>query len=175
MASRRALLRLSTRAAISTNARQFAPILRTQATHLPRATLAHSQPQIQRQQQRWHSSSGSKSKVYDFNKINEIMKAPTNDSLLIDVREPSEYAAGFIPTARNIPISSNPDALFLPPDEFEERFGFIKPPMGKEVVFYCKAGVRSSAAASMALQHGYENVAEYRGSWLDWEKQGGET
>jgi len=71
----------------------------------------------------------------------------------LDVREPSEYAAGFIPTARNIPISSNPDALFLPPDEFEERFGFIKPPMGKEVVFYCKAGVRSSAAASMALQY----------------------
>ena len=43
------------------------------------------------------------------------------------------------------------------------------------LVFYCKAGVRSSAAAQLASQNGYEKVAEYRGSWLDWEKKGGET
>lgn len=56
-----------------------------------------------------------------------------------------------------------------------DRFGFDKPPMDKEVVFYCKAGVRSSAAAQLAQQQGYQNIAEYRGSWLDWEKNGGPT
>ena len=91
----------------------------------------------------------------------------------LDVREPAEYAAGFIPSAINIPISSQPEALFLPPDEFEDRFGFTKPPASKEVVFYCKAGVRSAAAAQLARQGGYEKVGEYRGSWLDWEKRGG--
>jgi len=89
------------------------------------------------------------------------------------VREPYEYSAGFIPTAINIPINSNPDALFLPADEFEDKFGFPKPETDKEVVFYCKAGVRSSAAAKLAEQGGYENIAEYRGSWLEWERKGG--
>ena len=89
------------------------------------------------------------------------------------MREPSEYNAGYIPTAINIPISSQPDALFLSPEEFEDRFGFEKPTSEKELVFYCKAGVRSSAAAQLAQQNGYENVAEYRGSWLDWQKNGG--
>jgi len=63
----------------------------------------------------------------------------------------------------------------LPEDEFEDRFGFAKPPVDKEVVFYCKSGVRSSSAAGLAQQYGYENVGEYRGSWLDWTKNGGET
>lgn len=40
-------------------------------------------------------------------------------------------------------------------------------------MFFCKAGVRSKAAASLARQAGYENVGEYPGSWLEWEKLGG--
>lgn len=91
------------------------------------------------------------------------------------MREPHEYAAGFIPTAINIPISSQPDALFLSADEFQDRFGYTKPPPHKELVFYCRSGVRSSAAAQLAQQGGYESVAEYRGSWLDWTKRGGES
>lgn len=92
-----------------------------------------------------------------------------------DVREPAEYAAGYIPTAINIPIKSQPDAMMLPGHEFEDRFGFEKPSADKEVVFYCKSGVRSSAAAQLAQQLGYQKVAEYRGSWLDWEKNGGQA
>lgn len=65
--------------------------------------------------------------------------------------------------------------MFLPEDEFEDRFGFSKPDKDKELVFYCKAGVRSSAAAQLAQQHGYEKVSEYRGSWLDWRKNGGKV
>jgi rhodanese-related sulfurtransferase len=42
-------------------------------------------------------------------------------------------------------------------------------------VFYCKAGVRSRAAAELARQAGWEKVGEYPGSWLDWEKNGGPT
>lgn len=65
--------------------------------------------------------------------------------------------------------------MMLPGHEFEDRFGFEKPSADKEVVFYCKSGVRSSAAAQLAQQLGYQKVAEYRGSWLDWEKNGGEA
>ena len=93
---------------------------------------------------------------------------------MIDVREPSElHATGRIPTAHNLPINSAPEALFLPADDFEERFGFKKPSSVTEVVFYCKSGVRSRAAAGLARQAGWERVGEYQGSWIDWEKKGG--
>lgn len=107
--------------------------------------------------------------------VKSLSSSPSADTILIDVREPAEYKGGFIPGAINIPISSQPDAMFLPEDEFEDRFGFSKPDKDKELVFYCKAGVRSSAAAQLAQQHGYEKVSEYRGSWLDWQKNGGKV
>jgi rhodanese-related sulfurtransferase len=67
-----------------------------------------------------------------------------------------------------MPITTSPEGLFLPAEDFEERFGFPKPRHDAEVVFYCKAGVRSKGAASLAEQAGYKNVGEYRGSWINW-------
>lgn len=95
---------------------------------------------------------------------------PNTPPRLLDVREPSEHTSGNIPTSLNIPIKSSPDALFLPAEEFEDKFGFAKPSPDAEVVFYCKSGVRSRAAAELARQGGYDKVGEYAGSWLDWEK-----
>jgi 3-mercaptopyruvate sulfurtransferase SseA len=87
------------------------------------------------------------------------------------VREPAEFAAGAIPTAINLPVTSSPDALFLEPDEFEDRFGFEMPRKDAEVVFYCKAGIRCVGAAQIALHVGYKKVGEYSGSWMDWERR----
>ncbi|KAL0264914.1 hypothetical protein SLS55_000868 [Diplodia seriata] len=178
MASRRALMRFSLRSAPAAAARRTAPLhFAAPAARAPSA--AAFQPAVQKQQLtqiRWHSAEhGSKSKVYDFNGIKQMLSNPAADRVLIDVREPHEFAGGFIPTAHNMPIASVPEGIFLPADEFEDRFGFQKPTAGNEVVFYCKAGVRSSSAAQLAQQAGYERVGEYRGSWLDWVKNGGET
>jgi rhodanese-related sulfurtransferase len=84
----------------------------------------------------------------------DILETPSNSRLLIDVREPHEYEKNTIPTAINIPITSQPDALLLNEEEFQDRFGFQKPPTNKEIVLFCKAGVRSSAAAGIARQAG---------------------
>ena len=92
-----------------------------------------------------------------------------------DVREPSEYEKGYIPSAFNLPIMSMPDALFLDPREFRDLLGFSKPSLTNEVVFYCLAGVRSNMAAGKAIQNGYTRVGEYKGSYQDWESQGGPT
>ncbi|KAF7845721.1 hypothetical protein BT93_L0992 [Corymbia citriodora subsp. variegata] len=173
-----ALARPVALAAIRTNVcRQCQQLLRPQNFSAP--ALRSSQPSVHRGIRpsftpvRWHSAPASKSKVYDFQQVKQISEKPSAERVLIDVREPSEYEAGFIPGAINLPIKSQPDALFLPAHEFEDRFGMSKPSADQEVVFYCKSGVRSSAAASLAQQVGYQNVAEYRGSWLDWEKNGG--
>ncbi|PVH99727.1 Rhodanese-like protein, partial [Periconia macrospinosa] len=117
--------------------------------------------------------SSEKSKVWVFEDIISILENPSDSTLLIDVREPHEYTANSIPTALNIPVTTQPDALLLSDEDFLDRFGWAKPPLHKEVVFFCKAGVRSRAAAQLAKQAGYTNVGEYRGSWLDWEKRGG--
>ncbi|SMR62724.1 unnamed protein product [Zymoseptoria tritici ST99CH_3D1] len=114
------------------------------------------------------NSPPSESKLYDFQQIQKLSSSPSKEKVLI------EYTAGYIPTAINLPIKSQPDALFLPAEEFLDRFGFEKPQAEQEVVFYCKSGVRSQAAASLARQVGYKQVSEYRGSWMDWEKNGGQ-
>ncbi|KAF1809441.1 YOR285W-like protein, partial [Eremomyces bilateralis CBS 781.70] len=106
--------------------------------------------------------------------IKELSTKPDPERILIDVREPTEFTSGHIPRALNLPITSSPDFLFLPPAEFADRFGMPKPQETQELVFYCKAGVRSKAAAEMARRAGYGRVGEYKGSWVDWVGKGGE-
>ena len=108
-------------------------------------------------------------------KMKALSSEPDPSRILIDVREPSEFEPGHIPGSINVPLKSSPEAMLLPADEFEDRFGFEKPRADQEVVFYCRAGVRSSAAAQVAEQAGYQRIGEYRGSWLEWEKMGGEV
>ncbi|RLL97168.1 hypothetical protein CFD26_104984 [Aspergillus turcosus] len=104
--------------------------------------------------------------------------SPQRKLILVDVREPVELTStGIIPTAVAVPLASQPDALFLTPDEFETRFGFPKPGVQEEgdIVFYCKAGVRANTAAQLAVQAGYnpDRIGVYEGSWLDWADKGG--
>ncbi|KAF1354227.1 Rhodanese-like protein, partial [Lizonia empirigonia] len=113
------------------------------------------------------------SEKFDTSQVLSILENPSDSRLLIDVREPGEFSANSIPTAINLPVTSQPDALLLSPSDFQDQFGFQKPPTNKELVFFCKAGVRSRAAAGIARQAGYTNVGEYKGSWNDWEARGG--
>ncbi|MCJ1402887.1 hypothetical protein MMC11_006108 [Xylographa trunciseda] len=101
-----------------------------------------------------------------------LTHSPTPHTLLIDVRTPAETAQGRIPTAQQLNITAHPDGLFLSAEEFEERFGWEKPSRETELVFYCKAGVRSRVAARMAREAGWK-AGEYAGSWDDWVGRGG--
>ncbi|RYP06001.1 hypothetical protein DL765_009649 [Monosporascus sp. GIB2] len=96
--------------------------------------------------------------------------------MIIDVREPSEVAeTGRIPGSVNVPVASAPDSFHVPEDEFEDRFGFPRPPRDAELLFYCKAGVRSRAAAGVARDAGWSRVGEYPGSWSEWFARGGKV
>ncbi|KEF57819.1 uncharacterized protein A1O9_05739 [Exophiala aquamarina CBS 119918] len=116
------------------------------------------------------------SRLYTFEEVQGLAAHPETHRILIDVREPGELqSTGRIPGAQNLPISSAADGFFLPADEFEERFGFPKPnAAADEVIFYCKAGVRSRAAVALAQQAGFaKSVGEFPGSWLEWAQRGG--
>lgn len=45
----------------------------------------------------------------------------------------------------------------------------------EEVIFYCKAGVRSRAAARMAREWVGVKAGDMKGGWMEWEERGGEV
>lgn len=79
--------------------------------------------------------------------------------LLIDVREPAEYAAERIPGAVLYPLSSF-DAATLPADG-ERR-----------VVFHCGSGKRSLSAAEKRLAAGEPSAAHMDGGLGAWKAAG---
>lgn len=77
--------------------------------------------------------------------------------LVIDVREPHEYAAGHVPGARSIPQCTLADALPAIPRD-------------RNVLVVCQGGMRSARCASFLVQQGYArvtNLAGGTGAWID--------
>ncbi|KAI0549738.1 Rhodanese-like domain-containing protein [Xylaria curta] len=156
------------------------------ATFSSAATRAGAQHQLRCQQPRihtplcngvrWSSISATGSKIWTFEEIQSLSTQDPPKPTLIDVREPSELqSTGKIPGAVNIPITTSPDSFHISASEFEERYGYDRPEKDAEVVFYCKAGVRSRAAAGIAREAGWTNVGEYPGSWIEWSGKGGDV
>lgn len=79
--------------------------------------------------------------------------------LLVDVREPWEYAAAHAP-----------GALLIPLGEFVGRFGEL--PRERELLVICHSGYRSYQAATFLRRQGYPNVANIVGGMEEWEAAG---
>lgn len=96
--------------------------------------------------------------------IDELKQGLAEGSiLLVDVREPHEYAAGRIPGATlNALQGFDPEAL--PKAE------------GKRVVLSCRSGRRSLDALAIARKAGRHDVrAHYPGGFLEWSTRGEEV
>ncbi|MCB0163020.1 MAG: STAS domain-containing protein, partial [Anaerolineae bacterium] len=76
--------------------------------------------------------------------------------VVIDVREPREYAKGHIPEARLIPLG----------DVMAESLSI---PKTQPIVLVCRSGRRSNRAASVLKEQGFENVSILQGGLLAWE------
>jgi molybdopterin/thiamine biosynthesis adenylyltransferase/rhodanese-related sulfurtransferase len=74
---------------------------------------------------------------------------------VIDVREPREFAVGHIRGSVNIPLRDIPQRL---PDISAST----------RLVFLCRSGGRSREACKLALQAGFEKVANLDGGMLAW-------
>ena len=90
----------------------------------------------------------------------EVKRGLANGSMLVvDVREPHEFAAGHIPGSVSHPLSRfDPAALPVGP--------------GKRIVFSCAAGVRSVRAAEFAQAAGLDLCEHYKGGFKDWSGAG---
>ena len=112
----------------------------------------------------------------------ELKKLIQNDDCyLVDVRENEEVlATGPINhRAINIPLGQflldddgEANVIFerLDSEEFMDEFGVEKPSASDNIVFSCKAGVRSNMAATQLVeQHPqYKNIFNFTGGADDW-------
>lgn len=80
--------------------------------------------------------------------------------LLLDVREPEEYAVSHLPDARRV----DPEA------DTEKLLASLAP--GRSVVLYCSVGYRSSKLAARLLAAGASNVRNLEGSIFQWANEG---
>ena len=80
--------------------------------------------------------------------------------IVVDVREPNEYAGGHVPGAIIQPLS---------------RFDAGRLPKGKPIVLICKSGARSASALSKARAAGREDVRHYAGGTMGWQGRGETT
>ena len=71
---------------------------------------------------------------------------------IIDVRTPTEYAAGHLEGARNIDVNSA---------DFPSQISAL--PKGAAYVVYCHSGNRSRAATAQMNQLGFSNVSDAGG------------
>lgn len=75
--------------------------------------------------------------------------------VVIDVREPREYAQGHIPQAQLVPLRSVLDDT-------------VRLPNDRQIVLVCRSGRRSKRAAYALQKMGVVNVAVLKGGMLDW-------
>lgn len=72
--------------------------------------------------------------------------------MLIDVRTPSEFAAGHLPGARQIAY-----------DQIGGLIGGVAPDKNTPIVLYCRSGRRSEIARQTLLDLGYRHVIDAGG------------
>lgn len=86
-------------------------------------------------------------------------KLATAQLLLLDVREPDEYAAGHLAGAVNIPRGVLEFRLSADPALVDS---------GRPLLVYCKSGGRSALAAKVLQDMGYSQVVSMAGGFDGW-------
>ena len=69
------------------------------------------------------------------------------DVLLVDVRSPREFAAGYVTGALNLPL-----------DRLAQSYASALPDKSRQLVLYCQSGARSRQALQFLKQQNYLNL-----------------
>ncbi len=83
------------------------------------------------------------------------------DAIIVNVREPHEYAAGHVPNARHIPMG-----------QVDKRLGELDKFKDKPVIVVCQSGNRSSSTCNALTKRGFEKVYNLSGGISAWEQAG---
>jgi rhodanese-related sulfurtransferase len=95
----------------------------------------------------------------------KIVEHPGN-ALIVDVREPNEFAAGHVPSAINIPRGVLEFQIW-------KQVGFpANPDLGRNVILQCQSGNRASLAAQSLADLGFTHTTAVVMGLDDWQKAG---
>jgi len=97
----------------------------------------------------------------DVSRAREIVDAPDERPLVVDVRELDEWTEGRIP-----------GAIHIPRGNLESRIERAAPDRAQPILLYCAVGNRSAFAAKSLGELGYENVTSLAGGYTDWKRSG---
>lgn len=84
----------------------------------------------------------------------------SENTVVIDIREPHEFANGHIESARHIPLG-----------KIEERVHELEAYKQNPVIVTCQSGTRSPQACKKLIGLGFTRVFEMKGGMLAWEEQ----
>ncbi len=93
--------------------------------------------------------------------IDDLRRQGATLGLLIDTREPAEWAAGHIPGAMPVPRGI-----------LESKIEQLAPDVDQPIVLYCASGGRSALAADSLQRMGYRNVRSLAGGFNAWREAG---
>lgn len=82
-------------------------------------------------------------------------------ALIVDVRDPADFAAGHVRDAINIPAKDLPN-----------RMAELEKHKSKSVIVVCQNGVQSSRAATQLGKAGFAEVFSLNGGLAAWQAQG---
>ena len=97
---------------------------------------------------------------YTIKRVGQVKQSVKEaDALLVDVREPNEFAAGHIEGAVNIPLRSLTTNL--------DQISTTKP-----VILYCSSGYRTGIGVMTLRMLGYDNIRGFPPSIQGWKAAG---
>lgn len=97
----------------------------------------------------------------DVSALEAVQMINRRDALVLDVREPAEFAAGHIPNARHVPVATLKDRL-QDLEKFKQR----------PVVVACASGSRAISACSLLRKSGFQEVFPLKGGMSGWQQAG---
>jgi len=88
-----------------------------------------------------------------------VLMINRKDAAIVDVREPSEFKAGHIPNARNIPAG-----------QVKERTKELEKLKGRPILLVCQTGTRSAQIYGELTALGFAEVAGLAGGMGAWQQ-----
>ena len=82
-------------------------------------------------------------------------------TIIVDVRNPEEFATGHLPDAKNIPLA-----------ELSKRMTELEKFKTRTIVVVCQKGSRSASAVTLLTKAGYTEATSLEGGIDEWNKQG---
>jgi rhodanese-related sulfurtransferase len=80
--------------------------------------------------------------------------------VVLDVRTPAEYAEGHVPGAINIPNG-----------ELAARVAELTDAKGRDIVVYCRSGVRAAQALDVLGKAGFKRLFHLQGDYNRWTEE----